>query len=469
MQMSGIGTQYFIRDQESDESHTRLRGAGGSSGSVSAGVAGAVSIFGPPEAWKASEEVALLEAVELYGFGNWEDTATFVGKVRSAREVKDHFVNMYVNGNIGRVTWSSVDPEAFKVTDHTMVCSETGQQLSPSLTTPLSPISDLSPGEQQHLGYMPKRDDFEREFDNDVEALISTLRINPNEEEELDVDLKVAHIDMYNRRLKERFRKKAVVREYDLVSLFYKSLAHDPEVMSILQPPIQAETPCPGLRDQNLRSHQKQNAGSSSVSSSGNPSPSSSQGSPSSRPQHPTSPSRVSSPHSYAGSPSCPSPGVGSPKGGPSHGSFSMQSPSLKNNNHVKNSGSHNSSPHVKSANGSKKVGGASPGLKTLCSAPSSPTAPKTTAAGEKLRELQADKLRIFSQFISCAEMRQLLENLRREKELKSRVKELSRFRRNGLKSLIEVSSYESARSRRDKKKENKKKVSLLPLIFSGS
>ena len=41
--------------------------------------------------------MALLEAVELYGFGNWDDVSAFIG-TRTSEEIKEHFCDYYVNG-----------------------------------------------------------------------------------------------------------------------------------------------------------------------------------------------------------------------------------------------------------------------------------------------------------------------------------------------------------------------------------
>ena len=54
---------------------------------------------------------------------------------------------------------------------------------------------------------MPLRDDFEKEHDNNAETLISGITVSP-EDEELEKALKLAHVKMYTRRLKERERRK---------------------------------------------------------------------------------------------------------------------------------------------------------------------------------------------------------------------------------------------------------------------
>lgn len=65
----------------------------------------------------------------------------------------------------------------------------------------------LEHAEQLELGYMPLRDDFEREHDNGAEASISGIMVAA-EDEEVEEALKLAHIDMYNHRLKQREGRK---------------------------------------------------------------------------------------------------------------------------------------------------------------------------------------------------------------------------------------------------------------------
>ncbi len=48
---------------------------------------------------------------------------------------------------------------------------------------------------------------FMQEYDNDAEALVSTLTVN-QDDDEVETALKQSHIDMYNKRLIERIKKK---------------------------------------------------------------------------------------------------------------------------------------------------------------------------------------------------------------------------------------------------------------------
>ncbi|XP_067847341.1 transcriptional adapter 2-beta [Heptranchias perlo] len=162
--------------------------------------------------WTSREEQLLLDAIEQYGFGNWEDMAAHVG-ARAPPEVMEHYVSMYIHGNLGRACIPDSIPN--RVTDHTC---PTGGPLSPSLTTPLPPL-DITVAEQQQLGYMPLRDDYEIEYLQDAETLISGLAVN-YDDEDVDIELKRAHVDMYVRKLKERQRRKNMARDYSLVPVF---------------------------------------------------------------------------------------------------------------------------------------------------------------------------------------------------------------------------------------------------------
>ncbi|XP_072021654.1 transcriptional adapter 2-beta-like isoform X1 [Amphiura filiformis] len=159
--------------------------------------------------WSVSEEYALLDGVETFGFGNWADAANHVG-TKSQAEVTEHYNSTFILGNVGRVTIP--DKLTSKVIDHTG--PEEGP-LSPSLSTTFTPV-DITLADQSELGYMPHRDDFEREFDNDAETLVSHLAVTI-EDDDLDISLKLAHVDIYTSRLKERLRRKKISRDYGLI------------------------------------------------------------------------------------------------------------------------------------------------------------------------------------------------------------------------------------------------------------
>lgn len=166
--------------------------------------------------WSAREELHLLDAIEQFGFGNWEDISRHI-ETRSPEEAKEEYIARYIEGSIGRLTWPAAASSRPNLSDQT---NPDCGPLSPDLTARLPPL-DISPDEAALLGYMPHRDDFEREFDNGAEALVSSLFVNSLEDEDYDIALKLAQVDIYTRRLRERARRKRVSRDFQLVSQFF--------------------------------------------------------------------------------------------------------------------------------------------------------------------------------------------------------------------------------------------------------
>uniref|UniRef100_A0A182JNW8 receptor protein-tyrosine kinase n=1 Tax=Anopheles christyi TaxID=43041 RepID=A0A182JNW8_9DIPT len=177
---------------------------------------GILSIFRGKSGWSAREELHLLDAIEQYGFGNWEDISKHI-ETRTPEEAKEEYVSKFLNGTIGRHTWQTAVDQRPILTDHTS--DDTGP-LSQLLIQKLPPM-DCTAEEAAALGYMPNRDDFEREYDPTAEQLVSTLSLQPDDED-VDMLLKLAQVDIYTRRLRERARRKRVVRDYQLIANFFR-------------------------------------------------------------------------------------------------------------------------------------------------------------------------------------------------------------------------------------------------------
>ncbi|XP_015187188.1 PREDICTED: transcriptional adapter 2B isoform X2 [Polistes dominula] len=183
---------------------------------------GTISIFNGRGNWTAKEQLRLLDAIEQFGFGNWEDISKHI-ETRTPEEAKEEYIARYLEGNIGKHTWPSTESYTPNLTDQTK--SDNGP-LSPDLTSRLPPL-DITPEEAAQLGYMPQRDDFERDYNHEAESLVSSLFLNPAEDDDLDIALKLAQVDMYTNNLRERARRKRVVRDYQLVSSFFASSRKD--------------------------------------------------------------------------------------------------------------------------------------------------------------------------------------------------------------------------------------------------
>jgi len=167
------------------------------------------------EDWNIKEETRLLDAVEMYSYGNWKEIAKHI-ETKNEAQAKERYVKYYIKGVVGRHTWE--EEKRALATDHTKSCDR--GPLSPTLTQKLPPIN-VAPSEAMMLGYMPNRDDFE-DFDKSVEGLVSQINDKSVEDETIDVALKLVQVDIYERALREQVRRKRVARDYQLVSQYFK-------------------------------------------------------------------------------------------------------------------------------------------------------------------------------------------------------------------------------------------------------
>lgn len=165
--------------------------------------------------WTVLEDTRLLDAVEMFSYGNWKEIAKHI-ETKNEQACKERYVKYYINGAVGGHTWEE-DKRAL-ATDHTK--SQDIGPLSPTLTQKLPPIN-LAPSEALMLGYMPNRDDYD-DFDKAAEGLVSQIGDKSVEDEAVEIALKYAHVDMYSRCLREQVRRKRVARDYQLVSQFFK-------------------------------------------------------------------------------------------------------------------------------------------------------------------------------------------------------------------------------------------------------
>lgn len=165
---------------------------------------GSFPLFTPD--WCAVDELQLLEALEECGYGDWEQCTNRYLSDRTPQEISSHFEEFYLSGVIANYLKDFLRDPASK-----------SCLLSPSLTvTPMR--VEVNKQDCLELGYLPKRDDFEREFDNSAEELISKLVERPTHNDEpIEAKLKFTQVLIYNKRLKDRALRKKIAREYGLV------------------------------------------------------------------------------------------------------------------------------------------------------------------------------------------------------------------------------------------------------------
>ncbi|KAI5746754.1 hypothetical protein M8J77_007153 [Diaphorina citri] len=152
---------------------------------------GSISVVFGSKGWRAGELIDLLNAVEYRGFGNWEDIAKEI-KTRTADEAREEYISRFLEGTIGKVTWEDVlKNNQVKIIDMTDQLSE-----GPLATLPKGgPPIHIAQEKADQIGYMPLRDDFEWQYDNNAESVVSGLI--HLEDTDVDTTLKLVHVDMY--------------------------------------------------------------------------------------------------------------------------------------------------------------------------------------------------------------------------------------------------------------------------------
>uniref|UniRef100_A0A6M2DRL3 Putative histone acetyltransferase complex saga/ada subunit ada2 n=1 Tax=Xenopsylla cheopis TaxID=163159 RepID=A0A6M2DRL3_XENCH len=174
-----------------------------------------LNVFRGKGAWSNLEIIWLLDAVEHYGFGNWEDIAKHV-ETRSPEAAKDEYINKFLNGVIGRLTWGKAVSTSEIVMKHTPDNIGDVNEVTPKL----EPL-DITTEEAIQLEYLPKRDDFQSVYDAEADELIS-IASSITENSNFDRALKLSIVDMNIRRRRERKRREIMMRDYQLVAKYFR-------------------------------------------------------------------------------------------------------------------------------------------------------------------------------------------------------------------------------------------------------
>eukprot|EP01100_Stratorugosa_tubuloviscum_P014384 TRINITY_DN7671_c2_g1_i1.p1 TRINITY_DN7671_c2_g1~~TRINITY_DN7671_c2_g1_i1.p1 ORF type:complete len:490 (+),score=181.15 TRINITY_DN7671_c2_g1_i1:47-1516(+) len=154
------------------------------------------------EDWRADEELLLLEAVEMYGLGNWKDIADHVG-TKCAKLCEDHYFDLYMDSPYFPLPDLDVPfPKDLKSNDNINIQSPDN---SPKVKASL-PIAN------EQTGFMPKREEFEIEWENDAEQILTDLAFNDDDTAE-EREIKLNVLRAYNQKLEERVRRRQFVIE----------------------------------------------------------------------------------------------------------------------------------------------------------------------------------------------------------------------------------------------------------------
>ncbi|XP_063484790.1 transcriptional adapter 2-alpha isoform X2 [Symphalangus syndactylus] len=188
--------------------------------------------------WTAQEEMALLEAVMDCGFGNWillccpgwsptpefkpsshldlpkcwnnrQDVANQMC-TKTKEECEKHYMKHFINNPLFASTLLNLkQAEEAKTADTAIPFHSTDDPPRPTFDSLLS---------RDMAGYMPARADFIEEFDNYAEWDLRDIDFVEDDSDILHA-LKMAVVDIYHSRLKERQRRKKIIRDHGLINL----------------------------------------------------------------------------------------------------------------------------------------------------------------------------------------------------------------------------------------------------------
>jgi len=201
--------------------------------------------------WTAREYLFLLSAIEKHGFGNWEQIAKTVNyemnlgeiehpKYKTPVDVKEEYMHTFLDGKLGE-WWLRNSKMNSKARPKNNATEQ--DQIETSVLV-------CNREENKAPEYWPLREEFRVEFDDGAESIISQLNnetlpsrssnvravktknifyalnstgkfssktVSPQDDiDNLDTELKIAHIEMYNMKLRERKRRHKIAQVHDL-------------------------------------------------------------------------------------------------------------------------------------------------------------------------------------------------------------------------------------------------------------
>ncbi|OAP60089.1 transcriptional adapter 2-alpha [Fonsecaea erecta] len=186
------------------------------------------------EDWGADEELLLLEGSERYGLGSWADVAEHIGGYREKDEVRDHYINTYINSSLFPLPeladpadtrlFERIPKDEFQARKKRRIEERKEAAKSAPPATPKQKPTASVPACHEVQGFMPGRLEFETEFANDAEEAVQHMSFEPGDgldpvtgQMDEETTLKMTVFDIYNSRLKARTDRKRIIFEHNLL------------------------------------------------------------------------------------------------------------------------------------------------------------------------------------------------------------------------------------------------------------
>ncbi|KAH0173806.1 putative SAGA complex subunit, partial [Aureobasidium melanogenum] len=195
------------------------------------------------EDWGADEELLLLEGAETYGLGSWADIADHIGGYRTKDEVRDHYIETYINSSKfplperaspkDTTLSDSIPRDEFQARKKRRIEERKEAAKNQAIIDSKQKPTSSVPSCHEVQGFMPGRLEFETEYFNEAEEAVQHMQFEPGDginpvtgELEPEMDLKITVMDIYNHRLTARVERKKVLFEHNLLE-YRKNTAID--------------------------------------------------------------------------------------------------------------------------------------------------------------------------------------------------------------------------------------------------
>ncbi|KAI9341967.1 hypothetical protein BDR26DRAFT_918149 [Obelidium mucronatum] len=183
--------------------------------------------------WTAHEELLLVDGMKVYGIGNWDQISTHIG-TKTKEEVDSHYRTFYCASE----TWplpvifspfATTSPDTFysrlplpkdmsKVFDKVKTRKYVHRDPNPPLKKPERSCTS-GPANHEIQGYMPGREEFDHEFEQDAENPIKDMVFEDNESPE-EILLKTTMLNIYNISLDRRTERKKFLKDRNIAHEF---------------------------------------------------------------------------------------------------------------------------------------------------------------------------------------------------------------------------------------------------------
>jgi transcriptional adapter 2-alpha len=167
--------------------------------------------------WSYEEEQLLLEGLQVLGMGNWIGVASYIGS-KTPDECKEHYIKVYIesaNYPLPDAKLKSVLKEAKHakhLTKEGVKCPTLEAKVLKEAQERHTKFQKISshPSNHEISGYMPKRREFDVEFENEAEMPVKEF-IFHEEDAPSEVESKLTMLEIYNAKRKGALHAASII------------------------------------------------------------------------------------------------------------------------------------------------------------------------------------------------------------------------------------------------------------------